>query len=216
MILVLVQVVLYFGQGVQSASSAYFTKYVLRQNDAWLGAFFAALTAGMLVAQPVWLQVSRRLGKQRTFLLALMMYTASLAVWFFSSPAVTAAVLVFKSLALGCTGGGVILMPSAMLPDVLDYDARRTGMRREALLASLVTMADQLATAMGLAFFGGFLSLMGYVGSHGPAVAQAPAAVSAIRLSFSIVPAALSAVCVVLTCGYDLTEQRLLESDRLG
>jgi fumarate reductase flavoprotein subunit len=61
------------------------------------------------------------------------------------------------------TAGGVFFNIQCMLPDSMDYDARRFGLRREGLFAGIFVMVEKFTSAVATALFGAFIGVMGYV-----------------------------------------------------
>jgi GPH family glycoside/pentoside/hexuronide:cation symporter len=112
---------------------------------------------------------------------------------------------------MGVLGCGTLLAGQALLPDAIEYDYLRHGARREALFAGFYSMAEKLASAIGLALTGGFLGAMGYLSSTGGALVRQPdSALLGISLAVGLVPAAMLTASCVLIWFYDLTEQRLI------
>src|SRR3546814_5722365 len=46
---------------------------------------------------------------------------------------------------LGVTAGAVLLFGQSLLPDTMEWDYRRTGMRREGMLSAVYTIVEKLA-----------------------------------------------------------------------
>ena len=50
-------------------------------------------------------------------------------------------------------GGAVLLFGQSLLPDTMEWYYRRTGMRREGMLAAVYTIVEKLAYALGAASY---------------------------------------------------------------
>ncbi len=72
----------------------------------------------------------------------------------------------------------MLLFPWALLPDVVELDARATGSRREGLFYALFTLFQTAAFALSAALSGGMLELTGY---DADAAAQAAGAVAGMQ-----------------------------------
>ena len=82
-----------------------------------------------------------------------------------------------------------------MLPDAIEDDCRRSGLRREATLASMLAFTEKVANALGVALVG---FVLGWYQRQAPAPGAAiPANVSsAIMTCFGLIPP-----CFVLASG---------------
>lgn len=110
---------------------------------------------------------------------------------------------------IGISGSGVILMGQSMLPDTMEYDFQRTGLRREGIFAALYTTVEKLSGAIGVALVGALLGAYGYVQSRTGAVDQPASALWAIRFCMAYVPAAITLAGMVVLAFYHLDEREL-------
>ena len=199
----------FFAVTMQASSMAFFTTYVLHLSDTWLASFYFALTIGMIVGQPIWLRASRRFDKKRTLAIALIMQTIlylTLSLNLYEG----AAWLVGHGALLGFSGGGIYLLTQSMLPDTLEYDYQRTGMRREGTLSGIGATIEKTSSALGIASLGILLSATGYVAaSAGPGTQQPAEALLAVRAGACFAPALLVFVALLMLSAYDLSEARL-------
>src|SRR5206468_10262082 len=115
-----------------------------------LSIYFLVYSAGMMVAQPVWLAVSRRINKRNAILIALAISPPVALSWYLSGPLEPIFWVHARAFFLGFGGGGVIMLGQAMLPDTIEYDVRRTGLRREGLFAALYTPVEKVSGAAGV------------------------------------------------------------------
>ena len=100
-------------------------------------------------------------------------------------------------------------MGQSLLPDTMEYDHLRTGLRREGIFAGFYTTVEKVAGAVGIALVGAILSAAGYVQSRGIDVVQPESALTAIRLVIALLPAGVSLAALLLLFGYTLSEERL-------
>jgi glycoside/pentoside/hexuronide:cation symporter, GPH family len=176
------------GIGVMLAGVPYYSRQVL--GDPAAGSLlFAALVAPAVLVMPLWLSVSRRVGKRAGLLAASALFTAAaagLAVGdaYGTGPVVALVVLV------GAGYAGMQMFPLAMLPDVIAADEAASGERRAGVFTGVWTAAETLGLALGPGLLGALLGAAGYVSSTGSeAAAQPDSAVLAVQLGFSVVPA---------------------------
>ncbi|EOM78584.1 hypothetical protein Rrhod_0122 [Rhodococcus rhodnii LMG 5362] len=158
---------------------------------------FAALIAPALLVMPLWYRYARRHGKRRGLYLASTMFVvACLAL----VPVIWAPgswVLAPVALA-GVAYAGMQAFPMALLPDVIEADARARGEERGGTLSGVWTALETAGLAFGPALFLAMLALGGFVSSTGDAAPQPDSAITAIAAGFSLVPAALVAVSIVV------------------
>lgn len=146
------------GYGVVAIFGLYLNTYLVHGGDigaaasfyGWLGSMWQLSAIGS-----VWLcaWLARRLGKFRTLRLALfILICASAAKLLLYAPGHPWwQLVVFAANGAGMASLNLVII--SLLADVADEDEWRTGRRREALYASLVSWVDKLGSS-----FGGFLS----------------------------------------------------------
>jgi GPH family glycoside/pentoside/hexuronide:cation symporter len=147
-----------------------------------LGLYFLFQGVSTLVSQPIWVWLSRQLGKKGSFRLAAALYGLGIATWGLAGPGEAVSLTIARAIWIGLAGGGTLLMASALLPDAITYDYDRTGMRREGVFAGVVTTVEKGASALAASLIGVCFSLAGYVSGVGGAH-EPPGAVAFIRLS---------------------------------
>lgn len=189
--------------GTMLAGAQYVATWVLRSEDA-VTFVFVALVGPALVATPAWTVIARRVGKERAFGIASVLFTlaaASLAIavwtpgaWMYASVAVA-----------GVAYAGLQSLPMAMLPDVISHDERTNGRGRAGTFTGVWTAGETVGFALGATTVSLTLALTGYVSTvAGATVEQPHAAVTGIVLSFSILPALIMLASLVPLRRYGL------------
>jgi GPH family glycoside/pentoside/hexuronide:cation symporter len=97
--------------------------------------------------------------------------------------------------------------PWSMLPDVLEYDEKMTGERREGVYYGLWNFLTKFTGALGVAVSGWALALYGYV----PNVEQTAHALFGIRLFFAVVPAVVIIFSLPFLIWYPITRKNHAE-----
>lgn len=189
--------------GAMLAGANYVAVWVMRSDDA-LTFLFVALIAPAIVCSPLWNLVAKRVGKERGFVVASVIFavaTASLiaSVW-------TPGAWMYASVALaGAAYAGMQALPMAMLPDVISHDARSHGSANAGIFGGVWTAGETTGMAIGAAVLTGILTLTGYLQSvAGTTVEQPATAVTGIALAFSVVPATLTLFSLVFLARYRL------------
>lgn len=200
-VLVAVFVIQALASAVMLAGAQYVATYVLGDESALTG-LFVALVAPALLVMPLWFRFAIWRGKVRGLVVSSSIFV------------VATVILVFATwfpgwwiyLAVGVAGigyAGMQAFPLALLPDVIDEDARRGGRERGGALAGVWTATETAGLALGPAVFLLALAIGGFASSSGDEVVEQPdSAVAAIALAFSVLPAVLVAFSVWLLRGY--------------
>jgi glycoside/pentoside/hexuronide:cation symporter, GPH family len=155
---------------------------------------------------PAWGAVSARIGKRGALTLGLLLLAGSVATLVATAPAgVVGPRLLALTVAAGVGLAAVMLLPWAMLPDVVEFDALAHGRRREGLLYALFTFGQKVAGSLGVFANALAATWFGYV--QGSAV-QAPATVEGIRLMTGPVAAGLFVLAAAWVWTYPITRER--------
>lgn len=193
--------------GLMLAGAQYLATWVLRSEDA-VTFLFAALIAPAVLAAPAWGRLARRIGKERAFagasvLFAVAALSTAGALW-----APGPWLYVSVSLA-GVAYAGMQSLPMAMLPDVIAHDAARHGPGRAGAFGGVWTAGETTGFALGATALALVLAATGYIERTGAMLVWQPASATAgIVVSFSVVPAAL-----VLASLLSLSRYRLRRRD---
>ena len=188
--------------GLMLAGVAYVAFDVLHLEGTLF--LFLSLIAPAILVTPLWSVVSRRIGKERAFGIASVIFAVAalsmtLLIWF-PGPWVFAPVAI-----AGAAYAGLQSLPLAMLPDTVAYDARTNGPGRAGTFSGVWTAGE----TAGLAFGGTILSLVlavtGFIPTAGDeVVAQPESAIVGIILAFSVIPAVLMLLSLISLARYPL------------
>lgn len=204
--------------GLMLAGAQFVATWVLRDEGA-VTVLFAALIAPALLMAPVWQKVADRIGKERGFRIASVLYlVAAIAlvgmVW---APGWWVVVPVGVA---GAAYAGMQTLPMAMLPDVIAYDSRARGLRsttedaRSGVFGGVWTAGETTGMALGSTALTIMLALTGYIESTaGVSVEQPALAVTGIALSFSLLPAALMLLSLLTLRRYGLRESDIVAAE---
>jgi GPH family glycoside/pentoside/hexuronide:cation symporter len=132
--------------------------------------------------------------------------------WVFSSSAEATWIFVVRSSLVGVGYAGLVLLILSMLPDVIEHDFNRTGLRREGTISAVFAFVEKLAYAITPLATGVLLKLTGYVQGQGGVLSQPPGAILGIKLGISLMPAGLALLGLVFLWFYRL-DARLLRAE---
>lgn len=193
-----------------SAAQPFFFSHILKVSYTFLGTYVLTIQIALMLSQPLWLWVSRRLGKRRTYMVALLIALLVPLTWLWAGEGEPVILLLLRAIFGGLAAGGVLLMGQSLLPDTIEYDYLKTGLRREGVFAGLYTTVEKFAGAIGVAFVGTYLGAMGYVQSTGDVQVEQPdSAINAIRYSIAFVPFIVDVICLALLTQFTLSKDKL-------
>jgi GPH family glycoside/pentoside/hexuronide:cation symporter len=180
----------------------YFIQYQLGMGEQVSFVLLAMLATIGIFLIPAKL-VTDRINKGPTY--ALGLFIASLAVMasFFLPQGATPLIYVVAVVA-GIGFSTQWVCPWSMLPDVVEYDEKMTGERREGIYYGLWAFLTKFTGALGVAVSGWALDLFGYI----PNAVQTTHALFGIRLFFAIVPAAVILVSLPFLIWYPITRKK--------
>lgn len=195
---------------VTQAAMPFLFRQVLHFTDTMLGLYFLVFYTSMMLSQQVWVRLGRKAGKRKIYLIATAVYALMYLSWYFVEGGEPIYFTFGRAVGLGVTAGAVLLFGQSLLPDTMEWDYRRTGMRREGMLSAVYTIVEKLAYAIGAGITGILLGASGYIkATSGAAVVQPDSAINAIYFLASIGPMILLALSCIALKYYDLSEDKL-------
>ncbi|TVR40346.1 MAG: MFS transporter [Bacteroidia bacterium] len=150
------------------------------------------------------LAVSKILGKKKTFIVFFIIAIVSTMALFFLT-AEHLGLIYFLQITGSMTGGPLSVLLWAMYADTADYDEWKHGRRATGLIFSASTMSQKFGWAIG-AYIA--LSLMAGIGFE-PNVEQSPDSIKGIHLLFSLIPAMIGIVSLLIYLAYPLSERKV-------
>ena len=193
---------------------AYYTENVLKREDVTTVAMILLLVTAMLFI-PVSVLVSKKIGKQRTYQICFAIIAGACGTLYFLGHRMPVeffyGVMVFAGIGVGFS----YVAPFAMVPDVIEYEASKTGKRNEGAYYGMWTFISKLGTAMALFVTGQILELGGYISQAGESAAVQPASVfGAIRTIIGPIPIVILLTAIVVIQFYPLDRKEYRERDR--
>lgn len=195
--------------------------YLYALQAIWLvPPFILVMAIAGILAQPLWLSLSRRRGKARTYVVASLGWTAVTASWFFIHPANdvllrlpglgplgTQHILVLvRGGLIGIFNSAFVMLSLSMLTDTIDFERRRKGRANEGVFAGLFSASEKLAFALGPVIAGLVMSGFGFVASTGGAAPQTPRAILGVILLYSLIPVATQLISLAIFSRYRLED----------
>ncbi|KAA0207999.1 MAG: MFS transporter [Proteobacteria bacterium] len=202
-----------FSGATVTATLLYFVKNVLR-HDAGIMLWYSIGHAGAaLLSVPFfWVKLSARIGKHRALMVATLGFLLVALSWLLAEPGESEWVFTLRAFALGAFAAGKLLLGMTLLPDIMEYDSLRTGMRREGVYSGAYSLVEKSAFALSPLVLSLILALFGYRESVNNAfVEQSSDALFGIYLNIAIVPAICNGLAALVLLRWNLTEERLQE-----
>lgn len=200
---------------VAQAVFAYYFIYWIGMTEGETSLVQGCILGLALLCLPVVLWLARRLEKKTAYIIAAATWAVVMLtiLWIPRGAKVLACVLAPLS---GFGVAAAHLLPSAMMPDVLEVDQLKSGRRQEGAYAGVAIFVGKLAQTVVLVLFPAMLRWSGYVQPtlQNPAPSQPDSALTALRLLLAILPALLLAVSIVVAWGYPITRERHAEIRR--
>lgn len=193
--------------------------YLYAIQAIWIVPLFILVMAiAGIAAQPLWLSLSRRWGKERAYVVASAAWAVITVTWFFVHPATDVLVeipgvgalgtqhllVLLRGALIGVVNSAFVMLALSMLTDTIDYERRRKGIANEGVFAGLFSAVEKLSFALGPVVAGLVMSAFGFVSSTGGAVTQTPEAILGIVLLYSLIPAATQIVSLLVFTRYRL------------
>jgi len=174
----------------------FFNEYVVQPENPsrWLMLQLATYFGSAFLFLPLWILVSRRLGKKTALLITLVIGVVGTSAVLAVGRGDLGLLLVVLALN-GSIFGAMSFLTPAMKADVIDHDELHTGQRREAQYTSLWAILPKFVQIPAAALPIALLGSLGYE----PNQPQNDTVLLTLRLLFGLVPAASFAGAFLIT-----------------
>lgn len=203
---------------VRGSTVAYFFNDVIGQNvhlnlGGWSFLFYAGLflsigevcnMIGVAMATPI----AKWHGKKTTYMLSFAALIV-LSIMFFFVPVTSTGywMMLILQIVISIFTGIISPLVWSMYADVSDFAENRDGTASTGLIFSSASMSQKFGGAIGGLALTAMLGAFGY--DTTPGAVQTPEAINGIKLLMSWIPAAVSAVAIVIVFFYPLTKKRM-------
>jgi GPH family glycoside/pentoside/hexuronide:cation symporter len=180
--------------GMAYAGLIYFLTYNLGLNDALarVGPVVLLACVGIVIAQPMWVRLAARLGKQRTYVIAALVHASAHLGWAAASWGGLPLLYAF-ALVLGIGNSGWAMLGFSMVSDI-------AGEGKAGLYSAVWIAIDKIAFALGGALLIGLiLSAFGFDSAAAATGGAQPAsALTGILVAFALFPAACNIIAAAI------------------
>ncbi len=178
-----------------SAISPFFVEYALGGTIADVTFISAPILFMAIIFYPLWRKIGVKYGTKRTLIISYILEILFLLSFILIADNVLKAIIIM--IFYGFSNSGVTLVREILIPDVIDEDEIKTGLRREGIYLGVTTFIDRFALGLTgistIIIFG----LSGFV----PGAPQPPHVILSMRvLTSAIIVAAL--LCFLISMKY--------------
>jgi len=190
-----------------TAILAYYTNYVLHRSDITTIALILLLVTAMIFI-PISVLVSKKIGKMRTYQICFVVLASACGIIFALGHKLPVEFFFGLMVYAGIGVGFSYVAPFAMVPDTIEYEARRSGKRNEGAYYGMWTFTSKLGTALAIFVAGQILEFGGFISHAGEGtVAQPPSVFNAIRLIIGPIPIVVLIAAIVVVNFYPLDKK---------
>ena len=211
-ILTLVKLLQFAVLAIVLASFPYFTTFVLEKSLSELGSYFLVFGLSGIVAIPFIRFFIKAVNKRNAYIVFLSLYALVLFTWYLWTPNEAVIWFYARAVLIGIVSTGTMFCALALLPDTMEYDRLVSGKSREGTMSGVFTLVEKFASAVGPLIVGVLLQTTGLITSRDAETVQPEAALSAIHLAASVIPALITLLCIPVLLNYRLTAEMLKEA----
>lgn len=183
------------------AAFLYYCTYIYNDEGLFVFAMLLFLLFALFFL-PVWVFVSKKIGKKATYNTGMLLLAGVIIAFFFLGEALGP---VFALIVMSFAGIGFstqYAIPYSIIPDIVEYDYSETGERREGVFYGLWTCASKIGQAAAFVISGFILYLTGYAANQ----TQTDLAKFGIKLLCGPIPALFFITGAVILCFYPINK----------
>ncbi|MBX2846787.1 MAG: MFS transporter [Acidiferrobacterales bacterium] len=200
------------GVSASGAAMLFFIVNSLQLDLTVMSYYFAALTVASIISAPIIVKVSRKIGKRNAYIVIGAVYVINAISWVYAQPDEALVWILVRGLLTGIAMSGNILLAMSMLTDTIDYDTRRTGVRREGAYTAMYSFTEKVTFAFGPLLIGLAMSFAGFDNNLAVEELQPAGVRNALLLGVSYIPAVMGILAILLLIGYRLDEKVLSDT----
>jgi len=190
------------GNAIPASLFILFVTHVIEAPDA-VGRMLFLYFVCSAISVPVWVAVSKRIGKHQTWTVAILL-AAAFFIW---TPFLNADSLGWFYLTVVVTGfatGADLVLPAAINGDLIEWDALKTGYRRPGLFFALWGTATKLSFALAIGIAFPLLDLIGFSATE----ANDGNAIQGLAVLYGLPCIGFKLTALFLMRGYPITEEK--------
>jgi Na+/melibiose symporter-like transporter len=189
--------------GIPAALFLLYLEYGLQADAGQRSTLILAYFLSGVLSIPLWLAISKRIGKHRTWCSA-MMLTCAAFVWV---PFLSPGDITFFAIICVVTGMGLgadLSLPPALQADVIDFDRLRSGQARAGLFFALWSMSTKMALALAVGITFPLLEFLGFSTDQDNTLT----ALRSLAVIYAGIPVVLKFMAIALIWSFPITRER--------
>jgi Na+/melibiose symporter-like transporter len=162
-----------------------------------------------IIGIPIWLRISRSIGKHRAWAAA-MLWASAIFIW---APFLREGDLLLFTLVCALSGlslGADMALPASLQADVVDLDSETSGQQRTGLFFALWSMATKLSLALAIGIAFPVLDLIGFEAGGD----NAPSALLGLALLYGFLPVVIKLAATALVWRFPIDARDQAERQR--
>jgi GPH family glycoside/pentoside/hexuronide:cation symporter len=207
--LILVKFCQLIGVASTIAAFSYFAIYVLSRDFTVLSLYGAVAAIVGIISAPVFVAMSKRFGKSRTYTISALFYVVGVLSWAFTGADSSLTSICLRAIPIGFAASGNVILAMSMLTDIINYDSKLNSVRREGVFTSFYTFTEKLTFAFGPLIIGAALKMAGFDAELPTEELRTPQVRQALLLGMAYVPAVFGLLSIFLLMGYKLKQEDL-------
>lgn len=209
------------GVTVIQQSYLYYFKYIFKAQRLF-DITLLGLIVVSLISLPLWVKVSKSVSKGRCYQIGMLILIVALSLSAIIAPLTTP---LFTVMALTVAGVGFsthYIMPHSIIPDIIELDVARTGIRREGIYIGIWNFLMKTGQALAGLIIGVTLDIFDYIpGKFGEDyIEQSSKTLKGIWLLCGPLPVSIILLGVILLKYYPITnsyyEKELRKEERIN
>lgn len=140
----------------------YYFKYIFKNPSLFDITLFGLIFLS-LASLPLWVKISRKVNKKNCYIYGMFILITALISSYFLAPVLGPVFTVVILITSGIGFSTHYIMPHSIIPDIVELDAARTGIRREGVYYSIWNFAMKCGQAFAGLLIGISLDLFGFI-----------------------------------------------------
>ena len=202
--LMLIYLFAFIPNDIISANLKYFLNYYLEKEGLFTPVIGVTMVMAVL-SLPGYVFLIKRVGKPRAMVYGSLLRVVFLLLFMLLDKNSPTWLIMVLAVGNGIGTGASYAIPWALLPEVTDEDETLHGGRNEGIFAGVMTFMRTFSSSVAMLLLGFILEFSGY---NAEAPVQAAGAVSAIRYTTILLPAALTAFVAFVAARFPITPER--------
>lgn len=195
--------VMNIGASITNSTLIFFISHYLGQPEV-IGPVLLGSFGSVLLGVPLWVFISRRIGKHKAAGYSLLIAVCLSAFLAFQLRPGDGWLFVALMAVLGATSAAFLTLPLGIVGDIIDYDTLRTGESRGGLFFGVWSFFQNVSPALAIGITLPVLQAFGFTATG----ENSPEALMALRVIYCLAPAPLFIIGAIIFLRFPLDARR--------